>query len=238
MGQIKFITEKILIVKAIFFLLLLSQDVYPQTKTKKIYAADFSVPLNNKEWIAEIAQKPGFFSNVYTQNNTLVMNTHAGVTVWLNTLLKGNIRIEYDRQVLVDTGRNDRLSDCNQFWMASDPHQTNLFTRNGQFESYDNLQLYYVGMGGNQNTTTRFRKYESGGTKPVIKEYLDPEHLLKPNRVYHIRIEVTKGVTSYWVDGECYFTYTDPSPLVSGYFGFRATASRQEIRNFIIHQLD
>ena len=42
-------------------------------------------------------------------------------------------------------------------------------------------------------------------------------HLLQPNRSYHIRVVVKDGVTSYWVDGECYFTYTDPQPLTSGY---------------------
>ena len=160
------------------FLILISNISIAQVRDKLIFTADFSKPLNNKLWIAEIEPTRDAVSTVYTQNNSLILNTKGGVTVWLNKLLKDDIRIEYDRQVLLDTGKNDRLSDLNQFWMASDPHNPNLFTRNGKFEAYNNLQLYYVGMGGNTNKTTRFRKYQSSGTKPVIKEYLDAPHLL------------------------------------------------------------
>ena len=219
------------------FLILISNVSIAQVREKLVFTADFSKPLNNKLWIAEIEPTPDAVSTVYTQNNSLMLNTKGGVTVWLNKLLKGDMQIEYDRQVLVDTGKNDRLSDLNQFWMASDPHNPNLFTRNGKFEAYNNLQLYYVGMGGNTNKTTRFRKYQSSGTKPVIKEYLDEPHLLKANKIYHIKIIVNKGVTSYWVDGDCYFTWTDPTLLTSGYFGFRSTWSRQEIKNFKILSL-
>ena len=223
--------------KLLFLLMLLTSISYAQTPGKLIYADSFSKPLNAKTWIAEIEPKPNAISKVYTSNNALIIDTKGGVTVWLNKLLKGNIQIEYDRQVLVDTGKNDRLSDFNQFWMATDPHNANLFTRNGKFEAYDNLQLYYVGMGGNTNKTNRFRKYLVNGTKPIIKEYLDAPHLLKANTVYHIKTIVNKGVTSFWVNGECYFTYTDPQPLISGYFGFRSTWSRQEIKNLKIYQL-
>lgn len=202
-----------------------------------IYSSDFWGPLDSQTWIAEIEPKPEA-SGVYTHNGALILDTRGGVTVWLAKVLRGNIQIEYDRQVLVDTGRNDRLSDCNQFWMARDPHKADLFTRNGQFEAYADLQLYYVGMGGNTNKTTRFRKYEGGGAKPVIKEYGDTSHLLKANKIYHIKTIVNKGVISYWVDGDPYFTYTDPAPLTWGYFGFRSTWSRQEIRNLKIYQLD
>ena len=219
------------------FFIFVSTLAFAQTHDKLIFTADFSKPMDDKLWVTEIEAKPGAISTVYTKNNALILDTKGGVTVWLNKLLTGNIRIEYDRQVLVDNGRNDRLSDFNQFWMASDPHNSNLFTRSGKFEEYDNLQLYYVGMGGNTNKTTRFRKYESGGTKPIIKEYLDAPHLLKANKTYHIQIIVNKSVTSYWVDGECYFTWNDPAQLTSGYFGFRSTWSRQEIKNLKIFDL-
>jgi rhamnogalacturonan endolyase len=80
-------------------------------------------------------------AGVYTQNKKLVLDTKGGVTVWLNPLLKKNIRIEYDRKVVVAGGVNDRLSDLNNFWMAKDPRNKTLFTRNGILESYDSLQL-------------------------------------------------------------------------------------------------
>jgi len=187
-------------------------------------------------WIAEIEQKPDATSTVYMKDSTLILDTKGGVTVWLNKKLAGNLRIDYDRTILVDTGSNDRLSDCNQFWMASDPQNPNLFVRSGKLEDYDDLDLYYVGMGGNTNKTTRFRKY-TGGTKPLVKEYLDAAHLLRANTSYHIRITVQDGTTSFFVNGDPFFTYTDPSPLTTGYFGFRSTWSRQQIRNFRITSL-
>jgi len=223
--------------KLLYLCVLITATGYAQTPGRLIYADDFSKPLDNKTWVAEIEPKPTGVSKVYTKNSSLILDTKGGVTVWLNKVLQGNIQIEYDRQVLVGTGKNDRLSDFNQFWMATDPHNPNLFTRSGKFEAYNNLQLYYVGMGGNTNKTNRFRKYLLNGTKPVIKEYLDAAHLLKANTVYHIKTIVNKGVTSFWVNGECYFTYTDPEPLTSGYFGFRSTWSRQEIKNLKIYQL-
>lgn len=206
----------------------------PAVPGRLVFSDDFSSPLDPKVWIAEIEPKAGGSSSVYTQDGALVLNTRGGVTVWLNKLLHGGLRIEYDREVLVDTGKNDRLSDMNVFWMASDPHDTQLFTRNGKFASYDNLRLYYVGMGGNTNKTNRFRKYYGDGRKPVIREYLDAAHLLRANKTYHIKILAGDGATSYWVDDECYFSYADPDPLREGYFGFRSTWSRQRVSHFRI----
>ncbi|WP_448701450.1 DUF6250 domain-containing protein [Mucilaginibacter sp. AW1-3] len=202
---------------------------------KLLYSDDFNKPLNTSTWITEMEPAPN--SGVYTQHGALVLNTRKGVTVWFNQLLKGNIRIEFDRAVVVDTGKNDRLSDFNVFWMADDPYGDNLYVRKGKLEDYDALQLYYVGMGGNTNKTTRFRKYLGDGTKPLIQEYTDAAHLLQANKTYHISIIVDQSITSYWVDGQCYFTYTDAKLLNAGYFGFRSTWSRQEIRNFRVYQV-
>jgi rhamnogalacturonan endolyase len=190
----------------------------------------------NDRWVIEMAPLPG--SAVYTKDNKLVLDTKGGVTVWLNQLLKNNLRIEYDRKVIAAGGVNNRLSDLNNFWMASDPRNKNLFTRNGVLESYDSLQLYYVGMGGNSNKTTRFRKYEGNGERRLLQEYTDSTHLLQANKVYHITIVVKDGATSYWVDGNRYFFYNDPAPLKEGYFGFRSTKSHQEISGFKVYQLD
>jgi hypothetical protein len=203
-----------------------------------LYSDNFTKPLDPKNWIAEIEQKPGSRSVVYTDQGSMILDTKGGVTVWLNRLLKGNIQIDFDRKILVDTGANDRLSDCNQFWMASDSANPDLFTRNGKLETYDNLHLYYASIGGNTNKTTRFRKYYGHAGKPLIKEYTDPSHLLQANKTYHIRIIVKGDTTGFSVNGEQYFTYTDPAPLKAGYFGFRSTWSRQEIRDFTISQLD
>lgn len=221
--------------RAFLFILLsfivLNHSVYSQ-KEKLIFSEDFT-SLNKGLWISEIAPQPA--SSVYLQNGYLVLDTKGGVTVWLNKKLSGNIRIEYTRRVLIDTGRNDRLSDFNTFWMAADPRNSNLFTRNGVLKSYDSLQLYYVGMGGNTNKTTRFRKYQGNGERTLLKEYTDSAHLLQANRTYTISIEVKGNTVSYAVDGEKWFEYNDPAVLKEGYFGFRSTKSRQAIDNIKIY---
>jgi rhamnogalacturonan endolyase len=207
---------------------------FTSPKKKLIFSDDFN-QLDPKTWVSEIEPKPN--SKVYIQNGKLVLDTQGGVTVWLNKRLSGNYQIEYTRKVLLADSPNDRLSDLNQFWMATDAARPNLFTRNGKFEAYDSLSLYYVGMGGNTNTTTRFRRYQAGN-RVLLQEYLDAEHLLKPNHEYHIKTVVQNGTTSFWVDGVRYFEYQDAAPLREGYFGFRATKSRQEIDNIRVYQLD
>lgn len=216
----------------------MATSCYAQTTEKLLFKADFSKPLDCKDWVAEIDNLPGHTSTVYTDNNALVLNTWGGVTVWLNKKLSGNIQIEYDRVVRMGKGCNDRMGDLNQFWMATDPKNANLFTRRGKFQEYDDLHLYYVGIGGHFNTTTRFRKYLTPASKPVIKEYTDSNHLLEAEKVYHIKITVKKGTSSFWVNGECWFNYADSNPLTSGYFGFRSLQSRQEIKNLRIYALD
>ncbi|BAV08849.1 rhamnogalacturonan endolyase [Filimonas lacunae] len=200
-----------------------------------LYKDNFTRQLDTTRWKAEIAPQPN--SKVYVKQGQLILDTKGGVTVWFTTPLSGDYVIEYDRTVLQDSGANDRTSDLNQFWAATDPHNANLFTRNGVLERYDSLQLYYVGMGGNTNSTTRFRKYEGNGARTLLKEYTDAPHLLEANKTYHVKTIVKDGTTSFWIDGVCYFSYTDPTPLRSGYFGFRSTKSRQAIDNLVIYAL-
>lgn len=200
------------------------------SKDKLLFADNFSTYLDTSIWKIELDSQPN--SNVYIKNNHLVLDTKGGVTVWLKKELSDNIVIEYDRSVLVDTGKNDRLSDLNNFWMATDPKSVNLFTRNGVLEKYDSLQLYYVGMGGNTNKTNRFRKYEGDGRKTLLQEFTDSAHLLKANTTYHIAIVCKNKITQFFVNGELFFKLDDPHPLLKGYFGFRSTKSRQTIGGF------
>lgn len=200
-----------------------------------VFADNFSKGFDSAVWVAEVASEPN--SSVYVRNGKLVLDTKGGVTVWLRMPLNNNYTIEYDRTVMLDTGTNDRISDLNQFWAASDPRNANLFTRHGVLESYDSLQLYYVGMGGNTNKTTRFRKYQGNGERTLLQEFTDKTHLLLPNKTYHVKTIVKNGTTSFWIDGELFFYYTDPNPLPPGYFGLRSTKSRQEIDNLVISVL-
>jgi rhamnogalacturonan endolyase len=206
-----------------------------EKRTTLLYKADFTKDLDRKEWVTEI--EPQGKSAVYAADGQLIIDSRGGVTVWLNRKLEGNMLIEYERTVIVGGKDNDRLSDMNQFWMALDPRNPDLFTRGGAFGEYDSLRLYYVGMGGNTNSTTRFRKYDGSGNKKLLGEFTDADHLLRPNRKYRISIVLEDDVTAYWVDNECYFTYRDPDPLRKGYVGFRTVYSRQIIENFRIYLL-
>ena len=108
----------------------------------------------------------------------------------------------------------------NCFWAANDPkYPDDLFARSqwrdGIFKNYNTLNLFYVGYGGNDNSTTRFRRYKGeyygvadDKVKPLLKEYTDASHLLVPNQWYEIRIRVEKGITTYSVNDEELFRYT------------------------------
>ena len=185
-----------------------------------IYTTEFNGKLDKKMWKIETES-----GTVFTKDGFLVLATKSGSTVWLNKKLKGNYKITYQREVVLDAGVNDRLSDLNQFWMA----QAKPFDRKGVFEEYDNTKLYYLGYGGNYNSTTRFRKYHGDGTKPVLTEFTDEKHLLKPNHTYTVVTIVQDGNISCIVDGVKLVDYHDPQPIHKGYFGFRTTWSRQRI---------
>ena len=158
-----------------------------------------------------------------------------GLTLWRNEKMSGNVTIEYDACVVVEN-ENDRLSDLNCFWMASDPRAEDIWEnidgRGGVFANCASLQLYYVGYGGNWNSTTRFRRYNGEPAPPIIKEYSDEEHLLQANKWYHIVLKCINGNTSYTIEGNEIFAWTDPDPLTEGWFGFRTTLSRTRIKNF------
>lgn len=192
-----------------------------------IYENDFTEPLDPESWVIEMEPEPNSSAEVI--DGKLVLDTGAGVTVWLDKLLEGDLLITYRRTVVMEDGPNDRLSDLNQFWMATDPRNENLFTRGGSFAEYDSLSMYYAGIGGNYNSTTRFRKYQGDGEKTLLFDLDTEEYLLRPNHEYEVQIRVDGDQISYWLDGELFFHYRDPDPLQRGYFGFRSTWSRHEI---------
>lgn len=205
----------------------------PYKKGKLLYKDDFN--LNFKNWICEAPSTPD--SKIAVIDHQMVIDVDGGATVWFKKKLSGNILIEYNRRVIIGNGKNDRLSDLNLFWMATDPKNENLFTRTGVFSEYDSLQLYYVGFGGNTNTTTRFRKYTGNGERVLHSDSTDKAHLLEPNKDYSISITVLNGITKFFVNNEEFFSFKDTDPLKEGYFGFRTTQSRQAIDNFKIYKL-
>ena len=188
-------------------------------------------------WIVE--QQPG--GSVTAENGRLVINDTNGCTVWLRQRLSAPVLITYTAHA----SSANRVSDLNCFWMASDPARPDdLFAkghgREGKFASYDVLRTYYVGYGGNNNTTTRFRRYDGSGARPLLREHdlSAPEFLLQPDHDYRIALLVTaEGRVQFIRDGQVVFDWRDPAPLRSGWFGFRTVHSQIEISDFKVHGL-
>ena len=121
--------------------------------------------LNSREfkkyWQVE-SESPDF--QVSFIGDTCELLSPKGLTLWRKEKMRQGMTVEYDACV-VDEGRTgDRLSDLNCFWLASDPRSKNIWSRaawrNGIFLRCYTLQMYYLGYGGNHNTTTRFRRYD------------------------------------------------------------------------------
>ena len=220
----------------ILFLLSISckQDLQNNTNHKVgytigeiLFSDDFSGDLMN--WLAEGIQP------VLTEEQ-MELDTPVGTTVWFKPQLEGNIMIEYDVTVIDRDGPNDRVSDLNCFWMATDPaHPDDLFAeseeRAGTFAKYHHLNQYYVGYGGNTNTTTRFRRYNDGN-RELLGEYTDSEHLIIPNHKYHIQIVCYGNKVEYYRDQERLFSYEDTQPYLQGHFGLRTTQNHLIMDNF------
>ncbi len=198
-----------------------------------LYQDDFSDPTR---WLVE--QRPG--GTVSFQDGKLVIEDAGGCTVWFRQELKAPVIITYEATVIDRGGPHDRGSDLNCFWMATDPAApggsvlATTANRTGAFANYDSLRLYYVGCGGNNNTTTRFRRYTGTGDRPLLPEYdlKAPKYLLQANHTYYIVLVAVGGRAQYWRDGVRIFDYADPDPLTHGWFGFRTVHSHIEIKHF------
>lgn len=204
-------------------------------------AAQERVPLGH--WIAEDQSGQMDFT---IRQDTLELTAPQGLTLWYKDRLSGNYEISYRICMVMDGGEHDRLSDMNCFWAANDPkHPGKLFARatwrNGLFANYNTLNLFYVGFGGNDNTTTRFRRYhgeyygvDDPSIKPLIKEYTDASHLLKPNHWYHIRIRVRHNRTVFVADGEELFSLPLQPGEGDGHFGLRLLQNHIRFTDFRI----
>lgn len=190
-------------------------------------------------------------TRVLLRNDTLDITSPQGLSLWWDEPLTAPCTIEYCACVVVEGGPCDRLSDLNCFWMASVPSADgdvssplrSLGQRAGRFVESYRLQCYYLGYGGNSNTTTRFRRYvgdslavsDASRRPAIIKEYTDEAHLLRPNHWYSVRIEVdADGRTRYFIDDELLVDYLDPTPLLRGWFAFRTTWSHTRLTAFRI----
>ena len=191
-------------------------------------------------WV--IQAQPG--ARIGTHDGMLDIDTTDGVTLWYRRALTGPVAIDYDVKPVAAGGPHDAVSDVNAFWMARDPHVRGgsalTRPRSGAFADYDDLRTYYVGIGGNRNTTTRFRRYVGRrGDRPLLPQHdrQDKAAMLVPGRWTHIRLIADGRRIAVERDGHALFTYDDPAPYTSGHFGLRTTKSHLLVRNVRITRL-
>lgn len=190
------------------------------------------------QWSVELERG----GTVAARDGVLDIDVPAGATVWFRTELRGPVMIEYEAIAVSEGGPNDRVSDLNAFWMATDPRMADgrPWPRSGAFADYDGLLTYYVGQGGNGNTTTRMRRYVGeASNRPILPEHdlSDPAEMLVPNAPQTVRLVAAGGLIQYWRDGARVFELDDPRPYARGWFGIRTTANHLRIRNVRIHAL-
>ena len=190
------------------------------------------------QWSVELERG----GTVAARDGVLDIDVPAGATVWFRTELRGPVMIEYEAVAVSEGGPNDRVSDLNAFWMATVPRRADgrPWPRSGAFADYDGMLTYYVGQGGNGNTTTRMRRYVGeASNRPLLPEHdlSDAAEMLGPNAPQTVRLIAAGGLIQYWRDGAMVFELDDPQPYARGWFGIRTTASHLRIRNVRIHAL-
>jgi len=182
---------------------------------------------------------------VTLKERALDIDAIKGATVWFKEKLFAPIKIEYTVVVINNEGPNDRVSDLNCFFMALDPRcPADIFAcddsiRTGNFGTYHDLRTYYVGYGGNNNLTTRMRRYP-GYTRerPMLPEHdLGPPLVIVPNQSIKVEITVKANKITYAHDGKVIFEMDDSLPYHEGWFAFRTVRNHLKILDFKVTQL-
>lgn len=210
----------------------------PYTLVRRLYSDDFRHGL--AQWRAEMEQ-PGVAG---ARDGVLTLDVPAGCTLWFLPELSGPVLIEYDATAIQAGGPHDRVSDLNAFWMATDarsPEDLFATLRSGRFADYNQLRTYYVGQGGNANTTTRFRRYVGDAElRPLLPEHdlRDASVLLAPNRRLAVRLVALGRRIQYYAGGRLLFDFDDPQPYTRGRFALRTTQSHLEIRHFQVWRIE
>lgn len=190
------------------------------------------------QWVVE-AEKP---ANVTVHDGAVDIDTPAGLTLWFKPRLDGPVKIEFDAVAVSQGGANDHVSDLNVFWMASNRDGSAPFPgqRSGKFADYNDLLTYYVGLGGNRNTTTRFRRYIGDPVqRPLLPEHdlTAPDTLLVPNKKQTVTLIADRSAIEYIRDGRTLFRLDDAAPYTRGWFAIRTTSSHLRISRLRIQAL-
>lgn len=219
------------------------QGIYPLQDQQLLALGKFSEWQSHWEEESELPARIRYLA----ADSSLDIIAPKGFTLWYKKPFQGDLTFSYQVRARSGTDSLNRCSDLNCFWMASDPlHPDSIFARKafrgGVFGKSYSLSMYYLGFGGNGNTTTRFRKYDGdyeafllGKKRPeVLKEYTDSIHLIKPDHWYTVVISIRDGLVKCWWDNELLILYPDAQPLKKGWFGFRTTQNHFQVRNFTV----
>ena len=202
-----------------------------------VYSDDFDQDM--QQWVVEKTDK----TQVTIIDEALDMDDAAGVTVWFKHPVTTPSVIEFNGTVVVNGGPNDRGTDLNFFWMASEPGSSDFFAkstwRGGDMRKYDPMQLYYIGYGANENATTRYRRYPGDGTRPLLPEYdvKDKQFMNVPNEATNIKIVSLDDVTLIYSNNNLLYQIHDNDQFKSGMFGFRTWKSHLRADDFKVYQL-
>ncbi|MFV0623461.1 DUF6250 domain-containing protein [Sphingomonas sp. ac-8] len=188
-----------------------------------------TVAFAGHKWRVEA--EPSSPETIVTVNDgAMSVSAARGVTVLLLKKLRGTYCIRYTREVLPSQGTIFRVSDLNQFWLIDPRPLQAPAVRDGRFKSYTPDSLFYVGIGGNNNTTSRFRHYDGSAARPLLAE---SDMRLEPGRRYDLRTCVLPDRTEFYIDGKRLFSAAQTPPPFS-YFALRSTGSKQVVTNFRI----
>lgn len=183
-------------------------------------------------WTIE-AESPD--TRVTLDHGVIDIDSPKGTTLWSNRAVVAPVTITFEAMAVSAGGPDDQVSDLNAFWMATEADGASVLAhrRTGAFADYDTLRTYYVGIGGNRNTTTRFRRYiGQPGNRPLRPEHdrAAPADMLRPNMWTRIRLIADGATVAVYRDGRRLFTLVDDAPYRRGHWGLRTTWSHLRIR--------
>lgn len=197
------------------------------------------IPVAAQDWVIESESSE---ARVAFADGMIDVDTPAGLTLWFKQDLTVPVTISFEVMAVSQGGANDHVSDINAFWMARNSDGSSVLTtgRSGAFAEYDTMLAYYVGIGGNRNSTTRMRRYIGlAGDRPLLAEHDlgNRSAHITPNQWTTIRLFAKDNHFEVERDGERLFSYVfapSEAAYLSGHFGLRTTKSHLRFRNISI----
>ena len=148
----------------LFFLVLgLARGLAAQSPGAELYRDDFSGDLS--QWVVE--QQPG--GTVRIRDGALEIDDAAGCTGWFRTELTAQVVITCELTFVTSGGPNDRWSDLNGFWIASGLVRCGPRPQRALRHVRSAAHLLR-GPRGNTPKTTRFRRSDGTGARPLPPE--------------------------------------------------------------------